>query len=101
MIIYDADIDALNNITFGRTLTEAQALGPIVTPKRYRCSHCGSGVCGVITNTIQCMCGNTQCPPSPPPTGMNVYFFLRNIFSIIFVFVVQPRNPCNPNPCKY
>ncbi|UJR26457.1 hypothetical protein I4U23_007787 [Adineta vaga] len=81
MIIYDADENALNNIAVARTLDEARALGPIVTPKQYRCSFCGTGVCGIIVNTIQCICGNTQCPPVTQPT------------------TIQPRNPCAQNPC--
>ncbi|CAF1035730.1 unnamed protein product [Adineta ricciae] len=82
MVIYDADEDALNNIAVGRTLDEARALGPIVTPKQYRCSFCGTGVCGIIVNTIQCICGNNPCPPAPTqPT------------------TIQPRNPCAVNPC--
>ena len=83
MIIYDADEDALNNIVVGRTLEEARALGPIVTPKQYQCSFCGTGVCGIIINTIQCICGNNQCPPAttqPTTSTMTYFIFLYERF---------------------
>lgn len=74
LLTYVADVNALNNIRFGRSLAEARALGPIVTPRQYRCSHCNTGMCGVVVNTIQCFCGNTQCPPSTPaPTSINIH----------------------------
>ncbi|CAF4064985.1 unnamed protein product [Adineta steineri] len=80
-IIYEADINALNSIPVGKTLAEARALGPIVTPKQYQCSLCNTGACGIVVNVVQCICGNTQCQPATTPT------------------TVQPRNPCAPNPC--
>ncbi|CAF2480711.1 unnamed protein product [Rotaria sp. Silwood2] len=82
MITYDADINALNDIPVGQTLVEARALGPILTPRQYRCSFCSTGLCGIVVNTIQCFCGNTQCPPVTTATT-----------------TVQPRNPCADNPC--
>lgn len=68
-LIFDADVDALNDTPIAQSFAEARVLGPIVTPRQYRCSFCNTGMCGVVVNTIQCFCGNTQCPPST--TGMN------------------------------
>ncbi len=98
-IIYEADVNALNGILVGRTLAEARALGPIVTPKQYQCSYCGTGACGITVNVIQCYCGSIQCQPATTTTGMNVYFYLEN--EKVLLFLVQPRNPCAANPCKY
>lgn len=93
MIIYEADINALNGTRVARTLQEARALGPIVTPKQYRCSFCGTGTCGVVVNTIQCFCGTIVCQPATTTTttGMNLnLFFLRlhrkKYISFYFVF---------------
>jgi hypothetical protein len=81
-IIYEADVNALKDIPVGQTLDEARILGPIVTPKQYQCSYCGSGACAIVVNTVQCLCGTNQCQPSTAPT------------------TVQPRNPCTSNPCR-
>lgn len=78
--MFEAAPDALKNVAFGRTLVEARALGPIVTPKQYRCSMCSTGMCGMAANTIQCYCGPAQCQPAA-------------------TFPPQPRNPCLLNPC--
>ncbi|CAF5192579.1 unnamed protein product, partial [Rotaria magnacalcarata] len=78
--LFDADIDALLNISMAETIAEARALGPMVTPKQYRCSYCNTGACAVVANTIKCYCGNSQCQPATTTT-------------------VQPRNPCSFNPC--
>ncbi|CAF0950672.1 unnamed protein product [Rotaria sordida] len=83
MVTYDADINALNDIPVGQTLAEARALGPIVTPRQYRCSFCRTGLCGIVVNTIQCFCGNVQCPPATTTTTTTP----------------QPRNPCSDSPC--
>ncbi|CAF1628166.1 unnamed protein product, partial [Adineta ricciae] len=77
--MYEADPNALNNMTIGRTLSEARALGPLVTPKQYQCSFCSTGACGIVVNTVQCFCGSIQCAPATTP--------------------IQPRNPCAVNPC--
>lgn len=61
-------MNALNGIPVGRTVDEARALGPIITPKQYQCSYCGIGVCGIVINAIQCYCGNNQCQPSTTTT---------------------------------
>ena len=71
---FDADPDALQDIKIAKTLIEGRSLGPIVTPKSYRCSFCSSGSCGIVVNTIQCFCGNTQCSSTAAPTtGDNRY----------------------------
>ena len=66
LITYEADPKALNQLPVGRTLAEARALGPIVIPKQYQCSLCGTGLCGVTVNVVQCYCGAVQCPAATP-----------------------------------
>ncbi|CAF3580624.1 unnamed protein product [Rotaria socialis] len=78
--LFDADIDALLNITMAASIAEARALGPMIMPRQYRCSFCNTGACAVVANTIKCYCGNSQCQPATTTT-------------------VQPRNPCSFNPC--
>jgi hypothetical protein len=68
--IYEADPNALNNITVGRTLAEARALGPIVTPRQYPCTYCVTGACAIVVNVVQCNCGTTQCPPTATAPSM-------------------------------
>jgi hypothetical protein len=58
----------LNDIPVAETLAEARALGPIVTPRQYRCTFCATGICGIVINTIQCFCGNSQCTPATTTT---------------------------------
>ncbi len=100
-IIYEADVNALKDIPVGRTPDEARALGPIVTPKQYQCSYCAIGACGIVVNTIQCLCGTNQCQPNTPATtSMNAYCSSKKNF-VLLSFSVQPRNPCTSNPCKY
>jgi hypothetical protein len=77
---YEAHPNALNNITIGRTLAEARAIGPIVTPKQYQCSFCGTGVCGIVVNVVQCVCGAVQCQPSTTPSTKYLIFFTENFF---------------------
>ncbi|CAF3682265.1 unnamed protein product [Adineta steineri] len=77
--IYEADRNALNNITIGRTLSEARALGKIVTPRQYQCTLCATGACAVVVTTVQCVCGTAQCLPTSA--------------------AIQTRNPCAINPC--
>jgi hypothetical protein len=60
-MIYEADPMALNHLIVGRTLSEARALGPLVTPKQYRCSLCTTGVCNVVANTVQCLPTTNTC----------------------------------------
>lgn len=74
-IIYDADINALDDISFGQTLAEAKQFGPIVTPKQYQCSYCVVGACSIVITGIQCNCGSNQCQPST--TSRIVYFVSR------------------------
>jgi len=62
--IYEADPNALNNITVGRTLAEARALGPIVTPRQYPCNFCVTGFCTTVANVVQCNCGTNPCAPA-------------------------------------
>ena len=82
--MYEADANALKDIPVGRTLEEARALGPIVTPKQYQCSYCGTGACGVVVNTIQCLCGTNQCQPNTPATtSMTRYYLHETIFFIV------------------
>ncbi|CAF1550461.1 unnamed protein product [Rotaria sp. Silwood1] len=76
---YEADRNALDDIPIGQTLAEARALGPIKTPKRYQCTFCIVGTCGVVGNTIQCFCGTNQCSSATAPP--------------------QSRGPCDQNPC--
>ena len=66
--MYEADPNALNNMTIGRTLAEARALGPLVTPKQYQCSFCTTGACGIVVNVLQCLCGTVQCAPATTPS---------------------------------
>jgi hypothetical protein len=84
-ISYEADTNALNNIPVGRTLAEARALGPMVTPRQYQCSFCGIGLCGVQVTTIQCYCGNNQCQQATTQPSMNTYSFLY-LFKGFFYF---------------
>ncbi len=78
----------MKDIPVGQTLDEARILGPIVTPKQYQCSYCGSGACAIVVNTVQCLCGTNQCQPSTAPTtGMNLYCSSKqNIFFVIILF---------------
>ncbi|CAF1175475.1 unnamed protein product [Rotaria magnacalcarata] len=78
METYEADPHALDDIPVGRTLAEARALGPLVTPKQYACTLCNVGACGGTATTVQCYCGNNQCPPTAPN---------------------QQQNLCSQNPC--
>lgn len=78
---YEADLQALNNITIAGTLVQAKKQGPIVTPKQFPCSYCVVGACTVVVNVVQCNCGTNQCPPVAATT------------------TPQPRNPCAINPC--
>lgn len=67
MKIYEADPNALKNISVARTLVEARQLGPIITPKQYQCTYCLTGVCAIVINTVQCLCGTAQCTPATTP----------------------------------
>ena len=89
-IIYEADANALNDVLVGRTLAEARALGPIVTSKRFRCTFCSTGYCGVVINTIQCFCGAVICPPSTTrittrATSINVSLKTKK-YIVTFIF---------------
>ena len=66
--MYDADIDALEQISTGESLAEARALGPLVTPKQLRCTFCSTGACTIVVNTVQCYCGSNQCPADTTTT---------------------------------
>jgi hypothetical protein len=81
-LIYEADENALNGIPVARTLAEARALGPIVTPKQYQCSFCNTGACGIVVYTIQCVCGAIQCQPTTTTTttSMSIYVSSNNFF---------------------
>ena len=67
LLTYDADPKALTQMPIALNLAEARALGPLVTPKQFPCTLCGTGVCGVIVNVVQCICGAVQCPPVTTP----------------------------------
>jgi hypothetical protein len=81
--IYEAHPNALKNITIGRTLAEARALGPLKTPRQYQCSFCGSGVCGIVVNVVQCFCGPVQCPPATT-ASRKFFLFKKKIIYIDF-----------------
>ncbi len=84
--IYEADPNALNNITVGRTLAEARALGPIVTPRQYPCNFCVTGSCTTVVNVVQCSCGTIQCAPATiaPSKIYLLRFYLKVIDRICF-----------------
>jgi hypothetical protein len=65
----------LKNIPVGRTLAEARKLGPIVTPKQYRCTFCATGVCGIVVDTVQCFCGTILCQPATTTPGIEDFHF--------------------------
>lgn len=84
--MFEADEQALDNITIGKSLAEAQELGVVVTPKQYQCSYCSAGSCNVVANNVQCSCGTYQCPPTGP--SMQYYhsysFSFENFYYCIF-----------------
>ena len=77
IVTYEADVDALINMTIGETVAQGRSLGPMVTPKQFSCSFCRSGSCGVVQNTFQCTCGNTVCPSAQAAPGKTRSRFSR------------------------